>query len=75
MTEVTTAIQGAGLGLRSPHYQHILTQKPAIPWFEVLSDNYLGAGGLPLHHLEQVRQDYPITLHALENSRELSNFI
>jgi len=65
MTEVTTAIQGAGLGLRSPHYQHILTQKPAIPWFEVLSDNYLGAGGLPLHHLEQVRQDYPITLHGV----------
>lgn len=62
---MTATIQGAGVGLRSPHYQHIFAHKPAVPWFEVLSDNYLGAGGLPLHHLERVRQDYPITLHGV----------
>ena len=59
------SINGAGIGLRSPHYQYILTQKPAVPWFEVLSDNYMSAGGLPLYHLERVRQDYPVTLHGV----------
>ncbi|MDY6806123.1 MAG: DUF692 domain-containing protein [Cyanobacteriota bacterium] len=59
------SIQGAGVGLRPPHYQDILNQKPTVPWFEVLSDNYLSPGGLPLYYLERVRQDYPVTLHGV----------
>lgn len=58
------SVQGAGIGLRSQHYHTILTQKPAVNWFEALSDNYLG-GGLPLHHLEQIRECYPLTLHGV----------
>ncbi|WP_254952163.1 MULTISPECIES: DUF692 domain-containing protein [unclassified Cyanobium] len=57
-------IQGVGLGLRPPHYADILSSWPAIPWFEALSDNYLG-GGLPLHHLTRIRERYPITLHGV----------
>ncbi|MBE9172911.1 DUF692 domain-containing protein [Cyanobium sp. LEGE 06143] len=57
-------IQGVGVGLRSPHYADILSRWPAIPWFEALSDNYLG-GGLPLHHLSLIRERYPITLHGV----------
>ncbi|MGD1698806.1 DUF692 domain-containing protein [Dapis sp. BLCC M229] len=59
------SIKGAGIGLRSLHYQYILTQKPKVNWFEVLSDNYFCAGGLPLFHLEKIRQDYPVTLHGV----------
>ena len=59
-----TTIQGAGIGLRSQHYHAILTEQPTIPWLEALSDNYLG-GGLPLHHLEQIRESYPLTLHGV----------
>jgi len=59
------AIKGVGIGLRSPHYQDILTNKPAVPWFEVLSDNYLNPGGMPLYYLEQIRQDYPVNLHGV----------
>ncbi|QEY32705.1 DUF692 domain-containing protein [Synechococcus sp. RSCCF101] len=59
-----SCITGVGLGLRSPHYADILSTRPAIPWFEALSDNYLG-GGLPLHHLSRVRETYPITLHGV----------
>ncbi|MGK7923312.1 MAG: DUF692 domain-containing protein [Trichodesmium sp.] len=59
------AIKGAGIGLRSLHYQYIITQKPKVNWFEVLSDNYFCLGGLPLFHLEKIRQDYPITLHGV----------
>jgi len=58
-------ITGAGLGLRSEHYQDILTHNPPVPWFEVLSDNYLGDGGQPLHYLERIRENYPITLHGV----------
>ncbi len=58
-------IAGAGIGLRSRHYQEILDTRPAIPWFEVLSENYFGAGGLPIYHLEQVREYYPVTLHGV----------
>jgi len=66
MTRSTTAsITGAGIGLRSVHYQEILDTQPAIPWFEVLSENYFGAGGLPIYHLERVREHYPVTLHGV----------
>jgi len=59
------SIQGTGIGLRSLHYQYIFTQKPKVNWFEVLSDNYFCAGGLPLFNLEKIRQDYPLTLHGV----------
>ena len=58
-------VRGVGLGLRAQHYAEILQGRPAVPWFEVLTDNYLGDGGLPLYHLEQVRRDYPITCHGV----------
>ena len=58
-------IQGVGVGLRSLHYQTIVNDKPDIPWFEVLSDNYLGQGGLPLYNLDRVREDYPVVLHGV----------
>jgi uncharacterized protein (UPF0276 family) len=66
MTRFThSQINGAGIGLRSRHYQEILDTKPAIPWFEVLSENYFGAGGLPIYHLERIRELYPVTLHGV----------
>ena len=59
-----TPISGAGIGLRSKHYQEIL-RGSRIPWFEVLTENYFGDGGLPLHFLERIRADYPVTLHGV----------
>lgn len=61
----TNSITGVGIGLRSRHYQEILDSRPAIPWFEVLSENYFGAGGLPIYHLERIRENYPVTLHGV----------
>ena len=63
--QVPTLTKGAGIGLRSLHYQYILNQKPKVNWFEVISDNYFGDGGLPLYHLEKIRQDYLINLHGV----------
>lgn len=57
-------IAGAGIGLRSQHYQDILTTEPPIPWFEALTENYLG-GGSPLVNLLRIRERYPLTLHGV----------
>lgn len=64
-SKLSRTIKGAGIGLRSRHYQDIITQKPQINWFEVISDNYFCAGGLPLFHLDKIRQDYPLSLHGV----------
>ena len=36
---------GIGIGLRVPHYQHILERKPVVDWFEIISENYMVDGG------------------------------
>ena len=42
----------AGIGLRSPHYQDILDQKPQIGWIEVHPENYFG-GGIHRHPISR----------------------
>jgi uncharacterized protein (UPF0276 family) len=63
---------GTGLGLRSVHYGHILENRPPVPWFEIISENYMGtsggSGGRPIQMLEQVRKDYPIVMHGVSMS-------
>lgn len=61
---ITTA-RGAGIGLRAPHYRDILEERPPVGWLEVHSENYFGAGGWDLHVLDQLRHDYPISLHGV----------
>jgi uncharacterized protein (UPF0276 family) len=53
----------AGIGLRAPHVQEVITTRPPVAWLEVHAENYLG--GLPLRALDQVRRDYPISLHGV----------
>jgi uncharacterized protein (UPF0276 family) len=55
----------AGIGLRAAHYLDVLEQRPATGWFEVHSENYFGGGGKPLHYLEKIRADYPLSLHGV----------
>ena len=31
---------GFGLGLRTDYYQQIVNEKPAVDWFEILSENF-----------------------------------
>jgi len=61
-----------GLGLRSPHYSFILENRPALGWFEAISENYLGmrtgCDGRPLHILEKIRREYPVVLHGVSLS-------
>ncbi len=55
----------AGVGLKPEHYQDILASRPAIGWFEIHAENYMGAGGPPHHFLEQIRELYPLSLHGV----------
>jgi uncharacterized protein (UPF0276 family) len=59
---------GFGIGLRSVHYEHVLTNNPAIDWFEILSENYMDTGGRPLNVLDQVAARYPVVLHGVSLS-------
>lgn len=59
---------GFGLGLRTVHYQTVLDQRPPIDWFEVMTEDYLVAGGRPLYYLDQIRQHYPIVMHGVSLS-------
>ena len=53
----------AGIGLRVPHHDHVLTQRRAAAWLEVHPENYLGDGAAA-DILTSVRRDYPVSLHA-----------
>lgn len=59
---------GVGIGLRPVHFGAILSQSPAVEWFEVLSENYLDTGGRPLYVLDRVAERYPVALHGVSMS-------
>src|SRR5262249_19563840 len=68
--------KGVGIGLRSQHYHDILERRPEVPWFEAISENFMGfqggsgqqntwQGGRPLEFLTKIRRDYPVVLHGV----------
>lgn len=59
---------GFGLGLRTDHYETIINEKPAVDWFEILTENYLVPGGQPLYFLDKIRNDYPLVMHGVSMS-------
>jgi len=56
---------GIGLGLRVPHYQHILSRKPTCDWFEIISENFMVDGGRPLQVLDQILEQYRVVQHGV----------
>ena len=56
---------GIGIGLRLPHYDHILEQTPAVSWFEIISENYMVGGGRPLAVLDQILEQYKVVQHGV----------
>jgi uncharacterized protein (UPF0276 family) len=56
---------GIGLGLRIPHYDHILSRKPTVDWFEIISENYLVDGGRPLAVLDRILEQYRVVQHGV----------
>ncbi|HMH13402.1 MAG TPA: DUF692 domain-containing protein [Edaphobacter sp.] len=56
---------GVGIGLRVPHYRHILEKKPVVDWFEVISENYMIDGGRPLTVLDSILDQYRVVQHGV----------
>jgi uncharacterized protein len=54
-----------GIGLRIPHYRHILERKPVVDWFEIISENYMVDGGRPLSVLDQILEQYRVVQHGV----------
>ena len=59
---------GLGVGLRTVHFDHILSQSPAVDWFEVISENFLDCWGRPRDVLEQIAERYPVVMHGVSLS-------
>ena len=56
---------GVGIGLRIPHYEHILSRKPTVDWFEIISENFLVDGGRPLEVLDEILAQYRVVQHGV----------
>lgn len=56
---------GIGIGLRIPHYEDIFSNKPAIDWFEIISENFMVEGGRALDNLEKILAMYPVVQHGV----------
>jgi uncharacterized protein len=56
---------GVGVGLRVPHYAAILADRPAVDFFEVISENFMVGGGKPLYHLDRVLERYRVVQHGV----------
>jgi len=54
----------AGIGLRFAHHQAVIATRPQVAFLEVHAENYFG-GGVTRRCLEQVRRDYPLSLHGV----------
>src|SRR6266852_2263169 len=56
---------GIGIGLRVPHYRHILAQKPVVDWFEIISENFMVDGGRPFEVLDAILEQYRVVQHGV----------
>ena len=59
---------GFGIGLRSAHYAYIESRRPAVDWFEIISENFMDSRGRPRHVLDQLVGGYPIVAHGVSMS-------
>ena len=59
---------GLGVGLRTVHFPHLLQHRPAVDWFEIISENFMDSGGRPRAVLDQLAEHYRIVMHGVSLS-------
>ncbi|MGB3915926.1 DUF692 domain-containing protein [Thiothrix litoralis] len=64
-TTINHPVSGCGVGLRPQHIDQITDTKPAIPWLEILTDNYLLPGSVQQDYLFEIAEHYPLTFHGV----------
>jgi hypothetical protein len=73
MTLCQDPFQGFGLGLRPQHFPDILDPDGdddlgRVDWFEIISENFMAVGGMPLRNLMAVRERRPMAMHGVSLS-------
>lgn len=68
MTATIAPFAGFGLGLRRTHYADFLDSEVPVDFVEVISENFMVAGGRPLATLDRVRAKHPVILHGVSMS-------
>jgi len=58
----------AGIGLKPTYYADALQGSSEVGFYEVHAENYLLPGGPRLRTLEQIRRDYPLSIHGVAAS-------
>ncbi len=56
---------GSALDCGSHITSHILSKKPVVDWFEIISENYMVDGGRPLEMLDQILEQYQVVQHGV----------
>ncbi len=59
---------GFGLGMRTPHYPAYLAGEVPVDFVEVISENFMGEGGRPLHTIDRICEIYPVAMHGVSMS-------
>ncbi len=64
---------GVGVGMRIPHYAELLEgpeeqAKASVDWLEIISENFMIGGGLPLHNLGRALDRYRLVQHGVSLS-------
>lgn len=64
---------GVGVGMRIPHYADLLEgpedqAKASVDWLEIISENFMIGGGLPLHNLARALDRYRLVQHGVSLS-------
>ena len=64
---------GVGVGMRIPHYAELLEgpeeqAKASVDWLEIISENFMIGGGLPVHNLGRALDRYRLVQHGVSLS-------
>jgi uncharacterized protein (UPF0276 family) len=48
-----------------PHYRRIFSERPAVDFFEIISENFMQGGGRPRYHLQRALESYRVVQHGV----------
>jgi uncharacterized protein len=68
LTNTIASFHGFGLGLRKEHYADFLAREVKVDFVEIISENFMAAGGRPLHTLDAVRERHAVAMHGVSMS-------
>ena len=57
-----------GIGLRRPHFHEIFENNDGVDFLEIVSENFMNFGGLPLDVLKKSIERFPVVMHGVSLS-------